>query len=284
MSEVTRDVVGEHVAELGRAIAPRIGEIVDAVAERVRAAVPVYRSLTTVRDEELAASGRKFIRFVLESLGTAHPSAPDSRADGRLAAEAGIPLPAVLAAYRTAGECVWEHVARHAAALGLPGGAALSAGATLWTALHVCVQEAASGHCDETAVRVRDGEQRRGALFEALLADRFTDGELADVAEELRLPARGEYVVIAAFTPGIGRHALLRAEEALQAAGAASVWRLLPDREIGVACLSISDIRQRELAEVLANVCTGPVVMSRPYRDLLSTGAELRAVMAAGPE
>ncbi|GAA2816679.1 PucR family transcriptional regulator [Crossiella cryophila] len=259
------------MSEAGQELAHATEEIADTVIGRIRASVPAYRALAGSGAEEFRQSIRSHVRFALAALESAAVlDVPDTREEGRRSAEGGIPFAAVLAACQVVADCLWERLS----AAGTP----LPSAARMWTGLQTCVRQLALGYQEESLHQARADEQRRTALLDALLAGRLDGEDLSQAADVLRIPARGTYAVIAAQVPAIGRNALLRAETTLQASGAASVWRLGPDLEVGVACLSISHVQPGELAELLHGHCAGPVAVSPAYHDLRESAAALRLV------
>jgi hypothetical protein len=87
----------------------------------------------------------------------------------------------------------------------------------------------------------------------------------------LRLPQNGPLVVVAAEVPSIGRHGLPRAEHILRDDGLFSMWRLLPNVEIGVVSLPGPAAQLDRLADALSACGTGRVGISPPYSDLRAT-------------
>src|SRR6202035_3947315 len=116
------------------------------MAARIRAAVPVYGTGAAISDEELRRTCRDNVGFVFGPIGRAPAVAsPESRENGRRLAQAGGPLPAVMAAYRVAARYLWECLADAAARSAVPAGVTLRAASEMWLAPDTLPPEMAAG-------------------------------------------------------------------------------------------------------------------------------------------
>jgi hypothetical protein len=112
------------------------------------------------------------------------------------------------------------------------------------------------------------------------------DATVWEIADLLRLPRQGPFVVVAAESSQIGSEALPHVETGLRVRGIGSAWRLLPEMHIGV--VRVPDERdRRQLADVLSGLAQGRAGVSPPFRQLTETATALRlariAVAAAQP-
>jgi len=74
--------------------------------------VPVYRTGAAVSTEELRRACLDNIDFVFGPIGRAPAvTSPESRENGRQRAKAGVPLTAVMTAYRVAARYLWDCLA-----------------------------------------------------------------------------------------------------------------------------------------------------------------------------
>src|SRR3984957_11705220 len=280
--EQPADEVSAGLALLGAELRDRAGELADGMAARIRAAVPVYGAGAAISDEELRRTCRDNVGFVFGPIGRAPAVAsPESRENGRRRARAGVPLAAVMAAYRVAARYLWECLADAAARNSVPAGVTLRAASEMWLALDTFTQEMADGYREEITFQVLSQEEERSALVLALLEGRLDEGNLWEAADILRIPLRGSYVVIAAQVPGPGRHAIPQAETALKRIGVISAWRLLHDAEVGIACLPGPRPQLTRLADSLHSLSTGLVGVSPCYGDLQDTPRNLRLARIA---
>lgn len=249
---------------------------------RIRAAVPVYGTGTVISDEELRRTCVDNIGFVFGPIGRAPAAAsPESRENGRRRARAGVPLTAVMAAYRVAARYLWDCLADAAARRAAPASVTLRAASEMWLALDTFTQEMADGYREEITFQVLSQEEERSAVVQALLEGRLDEANLWEAADILRIPLRGSYVVIAAQVPGPGRHALPQAEAALRRIGVISAWRLLHDAEVGIAWLPGPRPHLDRLADSLRSVSSGQVGISPCYDDLRHTARNLRLARIA---
>jgi hypothetical protein len=270
------------LALLGAELRERAGELADGMAARIRAAVPVYGVGTAVSDEELRRTCRDNVGFVFGPIGRAPAvGSPESRENGRRRAQAGVPLAAVMAAYRVAARYLWECLADAAARSAMPADVTLRAASEMWLALDTFTQEMADGYREEITFQVLSQEEERSAMVQALLEGRLDEANLWEAADILRIPLRGSYVVIAAQVSGPGRHALPQPEAALRRIGVISAWRLLHDAEVGIAWLPGPRPHLAGLADSLRSLSSGPVGVSPCYDDLRHTARNLRLARIA---
>ena len=128
-----------------------------------------------------------------------------------------------------------------------------------------------AGHRDQQKRQLLDEGSRRPFLIESLLDGRVVDEwSLWEVANHLRLPTHGPFVVIAAEVPTVGTEALPDVESKLRSLDVYSAWRLLPDLHVGIVHVE----SQRRLDKVLALVSrltVGAVGVSAHYEDLRDT-------------
>jgi hypothetical protein len=262
--------LADQVAAIGSQLLNREG-LADRMTDVITAAVPTYR-LGVVDHDTLRATNVVHLNAILGSLGRRPATtSPESRENGRRRAAAGVPLAAVLEAYRVAGRFMWEQVADTARSVGASTEVVLQAASEMWQVLDTYSQELADGYREEAAAQALSAEQQRSALFQALFEGHLATTNPWEAAELLGLPPNGPLVVVAAQVPAIGRHALSRGEEALRDAGLTSAWRLLPDAEIGVVSLPDPAAQLDRLIDALAASATGRVGVSPAYGDLRAT-------------
>lgn len=282
MEQSPGDAVGAQVALLGAQLRERADALADGLVARIRAAVPMYRTEAVLSTRELRRTCLENIHFVFGPIGrTPAVSSPESRENGRQRARGGVPLTAVMEAYRVAARYLWDCLAETAARSSVPAEVTLRAASEMWLVLDTFTQEMAEGYREEITAQVLSQEQERSALVQALLEGRLDEANLWDAADILQLPLRGPYVVIAAQVPGIGRHALPRVQAALGSIRVVSAWRLLHDVEVGIARMPGPQDHLGALVDALQSVNTGRVGISPPYQDLRHTADSLRLARIA---
>jgi hypothetical protein len=276
MEHSVSDPVGAQVALLGTRMLERAGELADEMVERIRAAVPVYRSDAAITAAELRRTCLENIDFIFRPMGHAPArTSPESRDNGRRRAQAGVPLTSVMEAYRVSARFLWQRLAEPAATGEVTPEAALAAASEMWLVLDTFTQEMADGYREEVTAQTLSREAERSAVVQALLEGRLDDASIWKAADILRLPAQGPYIVIAAQVPEVGRHAVARVEDALRSLGVASAWRLLHDAEVGIARLPGAHPGVQTLADALEATPKGRAGISPPYHDLRKTAEAL---------
>ena len=261
----------------------RVDEMGRRIADRVRADVAFYRDNDVVSDAELLQAATDILRFVVLALrdSTSFDTSPAVDV-GRLRARTGVPRPAVMDAFRVASHTVWDQMMTFAADNPeISRAALLSTTARLWDAQDRYTQAMTSAYHETATQLAIDDAAERAALAEALLQGRpLGEYSLWDVAELLRLPARGPYVVVAARPPNIGQQALRNAGALLRSLDIHSAWRLLPDVQIGIAHLPSRDSLS-QVIDLLSRVTTTNVGVSPVFTDLGDTATSLRYARVA---
>jgi hypothetical protein len=158
----------------------------------------------------------------------------------------------LLAGYRVGIRFVWELLMAEAARTGLVGHACLVEVTSKIRDVQDGVIEAAlAGHREATTEQLRAVEQQRSILLDALLSAQSPEAAIPRVATDvLRMPRRGDFVIVAAELPCVSRVPPARtgrAEERLRRADIHSVWHLRPNARVGIAQLST----RRRLDEVV---------------------------------
>ena len=94
----------------------------------------------------------------------------------------------------------------------------------------------------ETEQLLRDGRLREAALASLFNGTTTSDQSFADVADALRLPKVGRFVVVASDSwPVEHEHAPATAERALASLGVRSAWRSEADGEAGLVVLTAAN-------------------------------------------
>ncbi|MGB8208278.1 MAG: GAF domain-containing protein [Mycobacterium sp.] len=119
-----------------------------------------------------------------------------------------------------------------------------------------------AGYRDEQRRRLLAEGSQRLSLVDALLEGRaFDEWSLRDVAGHLRLPINGPFVVITAQARTVGDEPLPEIESKLRSLDIFSVWRLLPDVQVGVVHVK-SDQKFGTVVALLSRMTTARVGIS----------------------
>ncbi len=266
-----------HIVELSKLMLARAPELGEALAERLFREIDAYHDGTVVSKDEVAASCAANLTYVFHSLaGHADDDVSAAEHTGSERALAGVPLPALMTAYRIGFRFMWEETLAAARSAGIPVESILEVTARVFTAQDTFTQAMSSAYRQQLTAQILEQEEERSALVEALLSRRITDSQsLWEAADLLRLPTTGPYVVVAAELPAIGKLGLPAIENKLAARDIRSAWRLLPDLHIGIVHVRIRD-SVSTLISVLRQAATVRVGVSPPFHDLAETSDALR--------
>jgi sugar diacid utilization regulator len=128
-----------------------------------------------------------------------------------------------------------------------------------------------AGYREEQKRQLLAERSQRLSLVDALLEGRaFDEWSLRDVAGCLRLPINGPFVVVAAQAHTVGDVPLREIESKLRSLDIFSVWRLLPDVQVGVVHVK-SDQRLDVVIGLLSRMTTVRVGVSAVFKDLRDT-------------
>ena len=273
----------EHVRKIASMLANNVDELAQDVACAVRAEVDFYKATRSVADDDLLASCTENIRFALNNLqeGAAFDTSP-AVATGSRRAAAGVPLPAVMDAYRIGSYRFWDAVVDIATAQPeVSRETLIEATRRIWRFQNVYTDAMTSAHREQTMHQVLEDEAERAALTEALLDGRhITDYSIWEIAQLLRLPLSGPYMVIAAECPMLGKQALPGISPMLRAIDIFSAWRLLPDIQVGI--VQIASERKRDtMLELIERQARKRIGVSPQFDELTDTAQALRFARVA---
>jgi hypothetical protein len=283
------DVLGAHgstvidetnggLAGLVAGLLDRTDELVDAMAERIRAAANDHGG-GCMPAEDLREACAVELRNVLEALAgrTSSLAAASAVETGRWRARQDVPESTLIAGYRVGMRFVWEVLIAEADATALVDHEGLVAAASaIWALQDQVLEGAVRGHREETTERLRAAELERSALLEALLTDRIADADrLRATTDVLRMPRYGQFVVVAAEASTPGSQPFGRVEAELRRADFHSVWYPRPDAHVGIVQLTARK-RIGELVTVLEGEAVRRTGVSPVFQDLYRTAAHLR--------
>jgi hypothetical protein len=271
---VTSDGLQPTAAAVAKALADRADQLVDVLGEAViRKSGFSEVALVLPHDGVHDAACRANIRSILAAMvdETQFDSAPATQI-GVQRARNKAALSSLMAGDRTGFRRLWDVVeneaARHAS---INGRALRSLTARLLAAEELYTDAMVAGYRDERQRQVVGETPRRTVLIDSLLPGRILDDwSLWEVANRLRLPSQGPYVVIAAELPAVGTEALPDMESKLASLDVHSAWRLLPDVQIGIAHIR-SDNKFDEVVALVCRMAANRVGVSARFDDLRDT-------------
>jgi PucR C-terminal helix-turn-helix domain/GGDEF-like domain len=268
-------------ADIVAAVKADLPDLTERVVARIRAEIPFYAAQDVVSSDDLRASVGANVEYILDNLtGTARPNLSAPNATGRTRAAQGAPLAELLTAYRVGVAEVWSALA--ATARGMPGvrpADVIDLAAALFAVQNTYSDAALSAYRDEAREILRTHERERAAMVEVILTGSAAKGTLWEVANALRLPLDGAFLVVAAETEP-GHDPLPRAESALAVLDVRSVWRL--DAEVSLGVLSLPDRgRNGAVLSVLNRHATHRIGASPVFAELHQAGWALQLARLA---
>ncbi len=269
-----------HVIELGKLMLARAPGLGKAMADLLCREIDAYRDGSVVSKDQVAESCVANVAFIFDSLtGNDDADVSPAAQTGTARALAGVPLPAVMTAYRIGFRFMWEETLATAREAAIPTDSILDATARVFLAQDTFTQAMSTTYRQQLTAQILEREEERSALVEALLSRRITDRHsLWEAADLLRLPTSGPYTVVAAELPAIGRLGLPTIENKLSVRDIRSAWRLLPDLQVGVVHLrgTVTADTLGTVVEVLHQAATARVGISPPFDELSETNDALR--------
>jgi len=273
------------LAALATGLLDNVDRLAAEAAVLIRARIEFYRTSTIVDETELRYNLRANLRNALT--GLAQPGrmfdGVEARETGRRRAAAGVPLPAVMDAYRVGSRYLWGVLVDAAAKTGTVSSEGLvAASSEVWAIQDEFTQAMVGGYREEQTAQILAQEQQRFALVEALLEGRVTEtATLWEIADVLRISKNGPYVLVAAELARMGRPSLPGIETALQVADVSSAWRLTPDLHVGIVCTARSEHFKRLLTTLDRLATSSRIGVSPPFDDLSATASALRLARIA---
>jgi PucR C-terminal helix-turn-helix domain/GGDEF-like domain len=128
-----------------------------------------------------------------------------------------------------------------------------------------------TGYRDQHRRQLLEETSQHSVMIDSLLHGHNHDAwTLWEIANYLRLPTEGPFVVIAAEVGDVGYGALPEIESKLRSLDVFSAWRLLPDLHVGIAHIASEHHLDRVVA-LLTRMATHRVGVSARFDDLRDT-------------
>ncbi|HEY0229157.1 MAG TPA: PucR family transcriptional regulator [Mycobacterium sp.] len=275
---MSADNTAEQMSLIGAELIGRTEQLGAAVASAVRAEIDFYQHSDVVSTDELVESCTANVRFIFGGLtGPQSFDTTPAAKTGESRAQSRVPLPVVMAAYRIGSHLIWqalldiveahESISRHAL---------LAVTERIWEAQDVYTNAMTHAYRRRATQQAVHDEAERAALTEALFSGTVSAGHSPwEIADLLGLPTRGPYVVVAARTPELGKHALPGIVDKLRSLDIYSAWRLLPELQIGIVHLP-SDAARAGLIATLQRMSGHGAGVSPRFDVLSDIGTALR--------
>ena len=265
-------------AEVVAALALRTDELANVLACAIFREVPHHASTPLVSfgvvTDGCAANLRPIFAAIAAGASFDATAATDL---GAARARDGVALASVMEAYRVGFRALWHAVVAESTAQAWANDDALCAlTAKVLEAQDVYTRAMAVGYRRAETCRLVVDDSQRSALVDSLLHGWHLEwGSLWEVADALRLPSAGPYVVIAAEVPAVGTAALLGMESKLRCLDVFSAWRLLPDVHVGIVHVK-TDADLGNVLGLVSRTAAGRVGVSARFDDLRETAQALR--------
>ncbi|MGA5065590.1 PucR family transcriptional regulator [Streptomyces exfoliatus] len=272
------------VAELATTLAGRVDSLAAAMSELTYENIEFYRTMV-VRPEDLHASMRHNVNYIVEHLADPHSSSVDLSGPtetGRKRALQNAPLPEVLRAYRLSFRYFWEQLLDEARSVGGDAPEALlDAASHVWELADVYSSAFTDAYREALSERMVETDRRRSALVAELIeGPSLSSDTVWEVARMLDFPFQGTFLVVTAEGATAGDPPLPGLDARLRALDAGSAWRAQPGSETGVLSCPQRQPVERILDTVRA-VATSRVGVSPVYDRLDQTGRALRYAQVA---
>jgi hypothetical protein len=266
------------LAEISAALKDQLHQVGREVAAVIRSDVDFYTYTSVISDAEMVANCTTHLHFIFSALQSADAfDTMPAQSLGAARAGAGVPLPALLHAYRVGfhrmRQAMFEladtrpHISR---------AAWLRVTQRMWDAHDAYTDTMTAAYRERALAQILIEESERAALTEHLLRGSVGDERtLWEIADLLRIPSHGPYLVVAAHCLSVGKQALPGIADKLRSVDVYSAWRLLPDQQIGIMQIG-SDIARNATLDLLERLSQDRVGVSAPFDDLADTGRALR--------
>jgi hypothetical protein len=268
----------DRLVEIALALDDQLEALGREVAAAIRQDIEFYSYTSVVSGDELLGNCTDHLRFISLGLRAGQPfDVSPAGSMGHRRAAAGVPLPVLMSAYRVGIHRMWRAIVELYEGRPEIGRAALlRATQRMWEAQDAYTDAMSAAYREQTVARLLADEVERVALTEHLLSGRVTDERtLWEIADLLRVPGHGPYLVVAARCPVIGKQALPGIANKLRSVDIYSAWRLSPDQHIGIVQLRSATTRPT-LLELLQRLSHDRVGVSAPFEDLAGTARALR--------
>ncbi|MEU9803415.1 helix-turn-helix domain-containing protein [Streptomyces sp. NPDC051000] len=213
----------ERVASLVGRLLVDVDSLADELTVEIVDGEDSYAQSTALDRDRLRAVVRDNLLTLLTALRGGPSTLEAPRAAGRLKAEQGIPLAALLHAYRMAGRFIWDRLlvltSEEECATEL-----LPKVSDIWMAIDEYSSAAAEAYRTTVEVRVRRDTAARRVMLATLLDGRAgTSAGAWEIARVLKLDRKGLFLVVCAETHD-GEDSLLGMGDRLRAVGIGSEW------------------------------------------------------------
>ncbi|MFD4522974.1 PucR family transcriptional regulator [Streptomyces sp. NPDC058470] len=269
----------ERIAMLVGRLLGEVDSLTEELTTEIMSGEHSYAESTLLGHDRLRTAVRDNLMTLLTALQGRPTTLDAPRAAGRLKAEQGIPLAALLRAYRMAGRFVWDRL--HAlSADGENAAQLLLMASDIWVAIDEYSSAAAEAYRTTVEVRARRDTTARSVMLATLLDGRAgTSVDAWEIARVLKLDRQGLFLVVSAETQD-GMEPLPSVEARLRVIGIESEW--VPQIGVLVGLLALPNEQTITTAvDQLTDVALSRVGVSRPFASPVNASAAWREAQLA---
>ncbi|WP_067690742.1 PucR family transcriptional regulator [Nocardia jejuensis] len=259
-----------------RTLLAGVDDLVVEVAAVIEGTEPAYGASDLIDHRELTESNRANLVAVLEHLcGATQLGLDTARATGRRRAELGVPLEAVLRAYRLGTRAVWDRIVTMAGDDPDAKQELLDSASEIWRLVDDVSQALTFGFQEWVTAQAHHDARLRDAAVDVLLSGNADAVRRRESADRLRLPQTGDFVVICARSTSTATETIPGIGAALTALGVRSAWRVRPESQVGIVALTATFTVER-LQAALTERTLGPTGIGPAQSGLSGLSDALR--------
>ncbi|MGH8878551.1 MAG: PucR family transcriptional regulator [Stackebrandtia sp.] len=264
------DSLARTVEEILRRLRPKLPELFERMTQRRFAEIPMYAAGAAGSWDDVWRSVEANTHDAFSRLTGENEDLTAAKYAGRTRAQQGVPLADILTSFRMGYDEVWEAMVAETRIEPALDPEAVVDLSTHWFRLHNVVGDTLiHAYREESQRLLLTRERERAALIDVLMSHDVGVATVVEVAEMLRLPLEGVFVVVAAATK-LGQDPIPGVDSYLAAIDVSSVWQLKQDALVGVLSLGKAE-RNEPALEVLARHAAGPVGVSPVFLPLRRT-------------
>jgi PucR C-terminal helix-turn-helix domain/GGDEF-like domain len=280
-----RPEVAARLTELAPLLLDQLDAMTDRMVEVLLRTEPAYRDVLAHREEEMRESTRGNLEQGLHLLigaasGNVRTSLREARDVGRRRAAQGIPLEAVLRAYRLGGQVTWEALLEVSRRSNRHDTLLLEVAGSVWRTNDAECAAVAEGYREEQRRLAGVDDSARQRVLDGLVEGRGGDPAFVRTASELLgVPLDGRLVTVVALPDPERGPAFDGPTAALLKRGIRSVWGNRNGAQVGIVALgSLSGF---EIMDWLRAMAAGPVGVSAVVEGAAAAGSAYRLAEAA---
>jgi hypothetical protein len=277
--------VSSRLADLAPLLLEQLDAMTDRMVDVLARTEPAYRDFIATSEAELRSSTRDNLEHGLLALvGARVPDRPalhGAREVGRRRAAQGVPLEAVLRAYRLGGQVTWEALLKVSAqAGGRHDTLLLQVAGTVWRTNDSECAALAEGYREEQRRLAGVDEETRQRFLDGLLDGRGDDPAFVRTAADLlAMSLDGRLMAVVALPAADCGPGLDGVGPELLRHGVRSVWGTRSGAQVGVVALGA--LGAGEIRARLQAMVAGRVGVSEPVDGAAAVGAAYRMAEAA---